>query len=223
MFMKTWHDDDEDMRGQLYHPGVDGHLGEAPAGAPDQRVGLITEECLSHAARRDAKEMAAAQRPHTLLLRPVHHAEHFQQGLQACSHHSKARAVWEVGCEDQGQSKRGQTPSSQSGAQREQSTTNSTSVVWALQRYKHTSGGRLHSTWAGNQKVWGVVLCSVSCFVTDIFCGKMEISEDDFNICISTVASLLNRFIFVEGHWCPDRTFKLDFQPATGKFTSSLQ
>ena len=66
-----------------YHFGVDGHLSETLALAPNQGVGLVTEERLPHAARGDAQQVAAAQGLHTLLLRPVDHAEHLQQQLEA--------------------------------------------------------------------------------------------------------------------------------------------
>lgn len=62
--------------------GVDGDLGEAGAFAPDERVGLIAEQSLPHSTWRNPQQVAAPQSPHTLLLRPVDHAEHLQQQLE---------------------------------------------------------------------------------------------------------------------------------------------
>lgn len=79
-----------------HHLRVQSHLGEAFAFAPEQRVGLITEESFSHPSWRNAQQMTVPERLHTLLLRTVDHTEHLQQQLE----------TWRRGTEGQREGRR---------------------------------------------------------------------------------------------------------------------
>ena len=69
----------QQLYSKTYRFGIDGNLSKALAFAPEQGVGLIAEQGLPDASWGDAQQVAVPQGLYTLLLGPMHHAEHFQQ------------------------------------------------------------------------------------------------------------------------------------------------